>query len=504
MTVTIKKKNPSDQKRSVEKIDLGISPTPDLKVDLENATPHSTSGSEVVYEIGKNTSPTTLSISTPDLSFNPKLPNPKPSFSDLNEQVKIDIENLYAMGTPYKSICSKLKNKYGNLYTKTKEHWENKKKGSGTKDSIDESFKLFIPVLFDMGFKPDGVQQIDQKTPGAGYKLGNVKWATPAENMANKCSAPHNQPLVLEGIAKPSLNLSDAEKLFNGWYSEYSTHFPDAIIPKPTTSVLKRIANQIAGHNLYDILKIIPMLIERWHNEYYSARNEINADHGCKLPESPTLSSVCHYITEVMLFMPPVLKDYESKYGTFLPKWAKAEAAAKEALIIKSLKEQKLKLIGLKMSALAKTKDHPYVLSVLLACDPALPDYNKQYSFNEMFKEFSQELELTDEEYRAFRNLYTQQYTPEKKHHVKKMFDLWEQGLNGTLDEDALEAESQATTKAKEVAEAAAIKAKEQAAELEAIKAKIAEAEEAAALEKMCVTLQASLSYYASQCHKNN
>ena len=434
MTILYVKNNPSGQKRSGSDND----PNPDVNPDLLNHTPHGTSGSEGVSEIGINTPPTVVCFHNPDpdpdLLFSEKLPPNKQSLGDLNAQIRIDIDTLYQSGIPYQSMCWKLKTKYKDFYTRTYDHWQLKKKGSGTKHLIDETFKRFLPVLRELGFKPDGVQHIDQIIPGAGYKLGNVRWLSPAANMANKCTAPHNVPLVQAGVAKPTPNLLDAERIFDCWYYQYSKNYPDALTPERTKDVLNKINNNIISKykaNCDKVLWVIPFLIERWDSGTHSYYQAINEAHGSRLSNTPDLELVWRYITPVMLFVPPLLKAYEAKHGTFVPRWEKLELEAERARLYRLNIENNLRRQDLMQSALVKTEEHPYALYVLMAFDPKVPGHRTDMSFIKMLSELSAETGLTDEEYFAFRASYLYDFTPEKQSKIDKWFNLW-QAVNPT------------------------------------------------------------------------
>lgn len=427
MTILYVKNNPSGQKRSGSAND----PNPDVNPDLLNHTPHGTSGSEGVSEIGINTPPTVVCFHNPDpdpdLLFSEKLPPNKQSLGDLNAQIRIDIDILYQSGIPYQSMCWKLKTKYKDLYTRTYNHWQLKKKGSGTKHLIDESFKQFLPVLRELGFKPDGVQQLDQIIPGAGYKLGNVRWATPSENMANKCAAHHNVPLVQAGVAKPTPNLLDAERIFDCWYFEYSKNHPASITPQRTKDVLNKINNGILNkYKLDDVVWVIPFLIERWDSASHTYYEAINEAHYAKLPNTPDLESVCRSITSIMLFVPPLLKRYEAEHGTFVPRWVRLEKEAERARVCRVTIENNLRHQALMQSALVKTEEHPYALYVLMAFDPTVPGHRTGMSFIKMLSELSAETGLTDEEYFAYRTSYLYDFTPEKRSNIDKWFNFWQ------------------------------------------------------------------------------
>jgi hypothetical protein len=438
MTIKYIKNNPSDQKTWLPNMVDSGKVGNHLVNHVKNATPHDTSGVEGVSSKVEITPPYPIS-SAPEttiyhVSFNP-YPLPKTlTFNEVNEQLKIDIGLLRSQGKTDKSILVSLKNKYTETYTRTQKHFEYKKKNveadlKAKGDELDPSFRYLLPVLEAIGFKPDGVQHIDQIVPGAGYRIGNIRWLTPSENMANKCTAAHNAPLVQAGVAKPTPNLLDAERIFDCWYYQYSKNYPDALTPERTKDVLNKINNNIISKykaNCDKVLWVIPFLMERWDSASYTYYEAINEAHGSRLPSHPDLESVWRYITPVMLFVPPLLKAYEDKHGTFVPRWEKLEQEAELARMRRRHVETTIKHLEIVQAAFEKTEAYPYVLYLLLAFDPLVPGHRIGEPHAKMLSEVTAETGLTAEEYRAFRTAYLYDFTPEKRNKITKWFELWQ------------------------------------------------------------------------------
>ncbi len=321
----------------------------DVGIDVKTSEAHATSVTECPHDNAEKGQHTPL-------SFHP-YGNDLLSFEEQNTQLQTDIFILKKEGYAPKAILFRLKNKYQKLYERTRVHWEVKKKQKSTKHLIADDFKEFLPVLKTIGFKPEGMWHLDQVIPGAGYSLGNVQWATPSQNNANKVAAPHNQPLVAQGIAKKVMSTYDAQTVFNTWYESYKRVFNCYVVPIATISDLNTINNRLlTRYSVEDVCKLLQFTLAHWKPitltlnptfDYLTFRDEMSV----KPPVNLTLDWVTKNIESVSAYFGDYLYRYEKKHGTWYPEHTRMEMKRKAALIKyqsgKQLLTKELALIGI-------------------------------------------------------------------------------------------------------------------------------------------------------------